>query len=125
MNFEQTSELENTRKKLRNWGRWSNSILTMGLGYKKSIIAQLIDSEGELIRSTAKQLAPDNEEAEMIDALINKLAEREFEKAKVLRIHYTISGKFDIKVLKSNLPQTTYFRYLNIAEAWINNQISY
>lgn len=125
MNFAHEIELEETRKKLRNWGQWANSILDMGQGYsKRSVIGKLIDSKGELTRSTAKKLVPDNEDAEMIDELINKLAEKEFAKARVLRIQYTSDESRQIKILKSKVSKSTYDRYLSNAVYWINDKIN-
>ncbi len=116
--------LSETRKKLRQWGLWYNSILAMGLGFSnKSILGQLIDAKGELIKSSQEQLVPANETAEKIDALVNQLAGHEFEKARILCIHYTVIGSKELKIQKANVSRATYFRYLAAAECWISEQI--
>lgn len=116
--------LAETREKLRHWGIWYNSIISMGLGFTdKSLIGQLIDAKGELIKSSYKSLVPENQEAETIDALIIQLAETEFEKARVLGIHYALNVSSNQKIQKSNLPRTTYFRYLTVAEEWLSQRL--
>lgn len=118
-------DLEPTRRKLRNWGHWCRSIITMGLGFsKKSLLGQLIDSKGVLIKGTVKDLAPENEYAEVVEQLVNELAQIDFNKAKVLYVHYTLNTNNKEKFEKTNLPRTTYFRYLAEAEEWINERLN-
>ncbi len=121
MNISDELNLEETRKKLRQWGHWCNSIMTMGLCFSnKSIVGQLIDAKGTLIKSSVELLAPENETAEKIDELINQFAEHQFEKAKVICIHYTMIASNELKIKKANVSRATYFRYLSVAERWIS-----
>ena len=116
--------LENTRARLREWGRWCNAVLTMGLGFPRlSILGKIAESNGELIKGTAKKLAPENEMAEKIDDLVNQLSKQAPEKAKILYIHYADKGSIKSKTSKLNLSKKTYFKYLLCAENWIHDRI--
>lgn len=116
--------LDNTRARLREWGYWCNAILTMGLKLPSvSILGQMVELKGELIKSTAPRLAPENEIAEEIDDLVNQLSKQEPEKAKILCIHYIERRSNKEKFKKANMPRTSYFRLLLSAENWIYNHI--
>lgn len=125
-------DLLNTKKRLTQWGNWCYQITTMGLGYShKSVIAKLQEEGSIVILGTAKVLAPSNEQAEEMNALIEQLAEQKPqgagkpEWAKTIRIHYTMQDK-DIaeRIQAASLPRATYYRYLKDAQEWLSQYLS-
>ena len=124
LNYQYASKLEETRQRLRGWGSWYRATLRMGLDFSsKSIVGQLIDSQGVLIRSTAENLAPENAMAEEIDTLINQLATEQEKIAKVLCYHYTSDGTTSERIQQSGLARRTYYLHLSDAEEWINHRL--
>ncbi len=124
MNDENTFNLDDTRKRLQEWGEWCHFILTMGLNYSsKSLIAQLQDAKGMLISDTSGKICPKNDNAEEIDELVNCYAKENPKKARVLSIHYVDEGEVKKRIERSNLPKHTYYRYLLCAEKWINKYL--
>ena len=116
--------LEDTRKRLVYWGEWCQLILTMGLDFpSKSIIGQLGDNKGVMIRSTGSVLTPENENAEEVDELVNLYAQEAPEQARVLSIQYATEGNTSNKIKQSQLSRRTYYRYLSSAESWINKHL--
>ena len=125
-NFDCTNaaELEETRHRLRQWGKWCEAILSMGLHFSsKTIIGQLVDSKGVMIRSTCERLTPENDEAEEIDNLIIELAKEDSKKARVLYYHYTTHDKFSQKVKRSACSKGSYIHHLAQGEKWINERL--
>lgn len=124
LNYKYALGVEGTRQRLREWGNWYHATLSMGLNFSsKSIVGQLIDSQGVLIRSTGEYLAPENEKAEEIDQLINDLSKENEKVARVLCYHYTEEGSRENKVLHSGVPKTSYYRILSNAEKWIHERL--
>lgn len=121
INYQYLSNLDETRHRLKEWGSWYRATLSMGLDFSsKSIVGQLIDAEGVLIRGTGEHLSPENERAEEIDKLINELAKEDSKTAKVLCYHYVNEEKTEVKISSSGMARRTYFHHLSYAEEWIN-----
>ncbi len=115
-------KLSQEEQRLRKWGRWYNQLLTGNLRYgQKSIVAQLMETKGVTIRSTA-QYTYDNPELETIDYLVKQLLQQQPQMGAILRLHYTSDETIKEKVLQTQLPQRTYFRYVSKAEMWINER---
>ncbi|PIQ43231.1 MAG: hypothetical protein COV52_01820 [Gammaproteobacteria bacterium CG11_big_fil_rev_8_21_14_0_20_46_22] len=124
MNYQNKLNLIETKQRLRHWADWCHDIITMGHSFpSKTIIAQLIDAKGELIRSTNATLAPDNDEAEEVDELINLYAKDYPERARVLVLHYLNPEKTKDKIDLSKVSRPTYFRYLDDSEEWISKHL--
>ncbi|MBX9706086.1 MAG: hypothetical protein K2Q14_04800 [Gammaproteobacteria bacterium] len=125
MNQKHELELLGTKQRLREWAYWCNDILTMGLGFpKKSIIGRLIDTKGEIIRSTTPALSPENQLAEEVDRLINEYSKTHFNRAKVLVLHYLNKDKkITERIASSGFAKSTYFYNLDEAEQWIHKQL--
>lgn len=113
------------RKRLKHWAHWNSDVLSMGLTYsRRNVLAAAIDSQGDIIKSTRRKLAPENESAEIIDALINAYAVKHSKEAKALTIHYLNKDRpLKEKIALAKLPKTTYFRYIDHAEAWLIKQL--
>jgi hypothetical protein len=124
MDYQHKLNLIETKQRLRNWADWCHDILTRGHSFpNKTIISQLIEAKGEIIRSTNTLLAPDNEEAEEVDELINLYAKDYPGRARVLVLHYSNTEKTKEKIGLSNVSRPTYFRYLDDSEEWVSKHL--
>lgn len=124
MEYQEEINLLATKEQLRSWAYWCNDIITMGLGYsKKNIIAQLIETKGEVIKGTNPHLLPENRQAEIIDQLINEYAVNHRKKAQVLVSHYVDNSSIKNKIAFSKLSKPSYYRYLKEAEIWLSRQL--
>jgi len=126
------TDLLTTKKRLTEWGHWCHQITTMGLGYSHhSLIAQLQTEGPVIIKSTAKLLVPNNEQAEAVNELIEQLAAGppvgagKPEWARVIRIHYTMPNKaLQERLQCTALPRSSYFRYLKQAQHWLSKYMT-
>lgn len=120
----QNRNLPETKQRLREWAGWCHDIELMGLDYpSKTIVAKLIEAEGEIIRSTNNALAPDNENAEEVDELVNLYAKDHPKQARVLVLHYTNAKKTKEKIDLLKVSRTTYFRHLDDSEEWMSRHL--
>lgn len=117
-------ELNETRRQFHEWGNWYLLTLRIGLDYSnKSIVGQLVDAKGMIIRGTDEYLSPENERAEEIDKLVNDLVKENEKIATVLRYHYTYEGDDEERIKHYGIPKSTYNYYLSNAIAWINRRL--
>lgn len=124
MNNYDTVGIEDTRKRLQQWGSWCNLILTAGLNFShKSIVGQLCEYRGTLIKGTNPAFLPENPNAEEVDELINCYAKECPEKARILSIQYVLQDTMKNKLNRAQLPKYKYYRYLSSAEYWINQHL--
>lgn len=103
------------RKRLKQWAYWCRETITMGLNFSsQSIILQMNEISG-----TEKKLAPENKEAEEIEASVIRLSRISPQQAKTLYIHYISEGPNKEKIKKVGCVSSTYYDLLARAEAWV------
>lgn len=126
MNSERIDEIMLVvESRLNEWAEWASHGNWFGVGYSAcSIIYRLMTEGAILIKSTAPQLLPNNEEAEQMEALICELWNQNKDLAEALRINYLIQGSLRYKAKKFSINRDRLTYNLDLARQWLAGRLS-
>jgi hypothetical protein len=119
--YDSTRFVEN---RLNEWAEWVSHGNWYGIGYSACSIVYRLMTEGIIIKSTAPQIHPNNEEAEEMEALICELWKQNNDLANAIRIHYLYSGSIRHKAKKFLIHRNHLAYQLDLAHQWLAGRLS-
>ncbi len=111
-------------QRLEHWARWYSKGNYSGLGYHSETIEYVLMTVGVVIKSTAIQPVPCDEEAEEIEALVREMTKHNEKMAMMLRIHYFGSGLVSERAEKLGMSYGRFRVYVDMARQWLAGRLS-